>query len=191
MFKLLVFITHQVEREVPIGALASHLQAAPVVQQNAIAFINALLLKADPIKRRALASTLTTRQVRSVIQNHILQTGVAEGAEMAHQLYVLQTLMLGQLEQRMVTKMDPQDQDGHDKIKELRRIAFDSEGAGGARGPGGFTRDYKKLGFKNDINPALDFTETPPGLLALDCMVYFARNHSDNYTKLVLENSCR
>lgn len=78
-----------------------------------------------------------------------------------------------------------------DKIKELRRIAFDGEGAGSMRGPGGFTRDYKKLGFRNDINPALDFTETPPGLLALDCMVYFARNHQDNYTKLVLENSCR
>lgn len=74
----------------------------------------------------------------------------------------------------------------------------------------GLTRDYKKLGFKNDINPALDFTETPPGrcevfgvalqtfvinsivgLLALDCMVYFARNHAENYTKVVLENSCR
>lgn len=82
------------------------------------------------------------------------------------------------------------DQDGHDKIKELRRIAFDSEGAG-QRNAQGFTRDYKKLGFKNDINPALDFTETPPGLLALDCMVYFARNHTESYTKLVLENSCR
>lgn len=84
-----------------------------------------------------------------------------------------------------------QDQDGHEKIKELRRIAFDGEGAGGTRGPSSFTRDYKKLAFRNDINPALDFTETPPGLLALDCMIYFARNHSDNYTKLVLENSCR
>lgn len=73
----------------------------------------------------------------------------------------------------------------------MRRIAFDNEGACNIRGPGGFTRDYKKLGFKNDINPALDFTETPPGLLALDCMIYFARNHPENYTKLVLENSCR
>ncbi|XP_074028715.1 engulfment and cell motility Ced-12 isoform X2 [Leptinotarsa decemlineata] len=181
----------QVEREVPIGSLVVHLQAAPVVQQNAVALINALLSRADSIKRRTLVATLTSKQVRTMIQNNILQTGAAKGAEMAHQLYVLQTLMLGLLEQRMMTKMDPQDQDGHDKIKELRRIAFDNEGAGSTRGPGGFTRDYKKLGFKNDINPALDFTETPPGLLALDCMIYFARNHPENYTKLVLENSCR
>ncbi|XP_045463247.1 engulfment and cell motility protein 1 [Harmonia axyridis] len=181
----------QVEKEIPIGSLVEHLQATPVVQQNAVALINALFLKADMLKRRSLAATLSTKQFRMCIQHNILQTGAAEGAEMAHQLYVLQTLMLGLLEQRMMTKMDPQDQDGHDKIKELRRIAFDSEGAGGTRGPGGFTRDYKKLGFKNDINPALDFTETPPGLLALDCMIYFARNHPESYTKLVLENSCR
>ncbi|KAF5294596.1 hypothetical protein FQA39_LY13355 [Lamprigera yunnana] len=181
----------QVEREVPITSLINHLQATPVVQQNSVALINALLLKADIVKRRGLASTLASKQVRTTIQNYILQTGAAEGAEMAHQLYVLQTLSLGLLEQRMMTKMDPQDQDGHDKIKELRRIAFDGEVTSGTRGPSGFTRDYKKLGFKNDINPALDFIETPPGLLALDCMIYFARTYSDSYTKLVLENSCR
>ncbi|KAI4472071.1 engulfment and cell motility [Holotrichia oblita] len=181
----------QVEREVPVGSLIIHLQSYSVVQQNAVALINALLLKADTVKRRNVAATLASKQVRQVIQNSIIQAGVAEGAEMAHQLYVLQALTLGLLEQRKMTKIDPQDQDGLDKIKELRRIAFDGEGAGSMRGPGGFTRDYKKLGFRNDINPALDFTETPPGLLALDCMVYFARNHQDNYTKLVLENSCR
>lgn len=92
----------------PIGSLVGHLQAAPVVQQNAVALINALLSRADPTKRKALAATLTSKQVRTVIQNNILQTGAASGAEMAHQLYVLQTLMLGLLEQRMMTKMDPQ-----------------------------------------------------------------------------------
>ncbi|XP_076272971.1 engulfment and cell motility Ced-12 [Rhynchophorus ferrugineus] len=181
----------QVEREIPIGSLLVHLQSTSVVQQNAVALINALLHRADLAKRRSLAQTLTSKQFRTVIQNHILQTGASSGAEMAHQLYVLQTLMFGLLEQRMLTKMDQQDQDGHDKIKELRRIAFDSEGAGSLRATQAHTRDYKKLGFKNDINPALDFTETPPGLLALDCMIYFARNHSESYTKLVLENSCR
>lgn len=79
-----------------------------MVQQNAIALINALLQKADPVKRRNLASTLTTKQVRIAIQNNILQPGGLHGAEMAHQLYVLQTLTLGLLEQRMMTKMDPQ-----------------------------------------------------------------------------------
>lgn len=98
----------QVEHEVPVTALITHLHAAPVVQQNAVALINALLLKADLVKRRSVAATLVSKQVRIAIQNNILQTGAAEGAEMAHQLYVLQTLTLGLLEQRMMTKMDPQ-----------------------------------------------------------------------------------
>lgn len=47
---------------------------------------------------------------------------------MAHQLYVLQQLLLNQYEERMNTSMDPSDQDATDKIKELRRIAFESDG---------------------------------------------------------------
>nr|CAD7194337.1 unnamed protein product [Timema douglasi] len=175
-----------VEKEVTFPNLVMHLQSHnPVIQLNAIALINALFLKADIVKRKAVSATLCSKQVRNV------------GAEMAHQLYVLQNLMLALLEQRMNLKMDPQDQDAHDKIKELRRIAFDTDGSGfggevtARRQLGGFAKDYKKLGFKYDINPALDFTETPPGMLALDCMVYFARNHTESYTKVVLENSCR
>lgn len=89
-----------------------------------------------------------------------------------------------------------QDLDAHDKIKELRRIAFDSDGSGATdggtrRSHGGFAKDYKKLGFKCDINPALDFTETPPGMLALDCMIYFARSHTESYTKVRLTTILR
>lgn len=47
---------------------------------------------------------------------------------MAHQLYVLQQQLLSQYEERMNTSMDVNDQDATDKIKELRRIAFESDG---------------------------------------------------------------
>lgn len=206
----------QVDKELTFPNLVMYVQnLSPQIQQNAIALINALFLKADLPKRRAVAATLQSKQLRLVFLTNVIQsTGQVRekyiagttiiqlnddylqvGSEMAHQLYVLQTLMLGLLEQRMMLKMDPQDQDAHDKIKELRRIAFDTEGSVSgdvtARKQGLFAKDYKKLGFKYDINPALDFTETPPGMLALDCMVYFARNHTESYTKVVLENSCR
>ncbi|KAG8037581.1 hypothetical protein G9C98_005791 [Cotesia typhae] len=186
-----------VEKEVTFPNLVMHLQSmSPQIQQNTIALINALFLKADLIKRRAVAATLQSKQVRNVFLTNVIQSTGQVGTEMAHQLYVLQTLVLSLLEQRMMTKMDPQDQDAHDKIKELRRIAFDTEGnvSSGdvaARKQGLFAKDYKKLGFKYDINPALDFNGTPPGMLALDCMIYFARNHTESYTKVVLEHSCR
>lgn len=185
------------EKELTFPSLVVHLQSSnPVTQQNAIALINALFVKADHIKRKSISATLNSQKVRNVILSNIQAASGQVGTEMAHQLYVLQTLQLALLEQRMNTKMDLQDQDAHEKIKELRRIAFDMDNTSAsgdttARRQVGFAKDYKKLGFKCDINPALDFAETPPGMLALDCMIYFARNHVESYTKVVLENSCR
>lgn len=98
-----------VEKEVTVPNLVMHLQSPSVVtQQNAIALINALFIKAETNKRKAIAATLTSKQVRNVILTNIIQSSAQVGAEMAHQLYVLQTLTLGLLETRMNTKMDPQ-----------------------------------------------------------------------------------
>ncbi|XP_035208174.1 engulfment and cell motility protein 1-like [Stegodyphus dumicola] len=182
-----------VEQEVTLPYLIVHLQSPiPEIQQNAIALINALFLKADINKRKAVAATLTSKQIRNVIMVHIIQKQHV-GAEMAHQLYVLQTLLFNLLEEKMKRKLDPQDPEAREKILELRRIAFDTDAeiVNSAGRKGGYSKDYKKLGFKNHVNPAEDFTEIPPGMLALDNMIYFARNHTENYTKVVLENSCR
>lgn len=109
----------QVEKEVGFPNLVLRLENQnPIIQQNALSLINALFLKADPAKRKIIASTLCSKQVRNVILRNIIQTLTGEvGSEMAHQLYVMQTLCFGLLEERMKTKMDPQDQDAHEKIK--------------------------------------------------------------------------
>ncbi|CAG2203774.1 CED12 [Mytilus edulis] len=45
---------------------------------------------------------------------------------------------------------------------------------------------------QDSSHPAQDFVRhTPPGILALDNVHYFAQNQSENYIKVVLENSCR
>uniref|UniRef100_A0A8B9ZT98 Engulfment and cell motility 1 n=1 Tax=Anas zonorhyncha TaxID=75864 RepID=A0A8B9ZT98_9AVES len=128
---------------------------------------------------------------------HVIRAQRAINNEMAHQLYVLQVLTFNLLEDRMMTKMDPQDQAQRDIIFELRRIAFDAESepnnSSGSieKRKSMYTRDYKKLGFINHVNPAMDFTQTPPGMLALDNMLYFAKHHQDAYIRIVLENSSR
>ncbi|XP_058823162.1 engulfment and cell motility protein 1 [Topomyia yanbarensis] len=186
-----------VEKDVTLEVLLKLLQDSPstVIQQNTIALINALFLKADDGKRKTIAATFSSKQYRSII-NSVITANM--GAEISHQLYVLQTLTLGLLDQRMKTPIDVQDQDAQEKIKELRRIAFEADGiepipevTARRQHGGSYSVHYKKLGFKCDINPAQDFLETPPGVLALDCMVYFARNYTQNYTKVVHENSCR
>lgn len=68
----------------------------------------------------------------------------------------------------------------------MRKIEFQLDGisVGDAyrRQINPFVKDCNKSSTNDDIG--LDFMETPPGMLALDCMVYFARNHVDAYTKV-------
>ncbi|XP_077347777.1 engulfment and cell motility protein 1 isoform X1 [Lithobates pipiens] len=203
----------KVAQEITIGQLIPHLQGTDQeIQTYTIAVINALFLKAPDDKRQhyiedsidildfplsEMANILAQKQLRSIILTHVIRAQRTINNEMAHQLYVFQVLTFNLLEDRMMTKMDPQDQAQRDIIFELRRIAFDVEpdqntlGGSIEKRKSMYTRDYKKLGFTNNVNPALDFTHTPPGMLALDNMLYFAKHHQDAYIRIVLENSSR
>lgn len=180
-----------VERSVTFENLLKLLRdPSPIIQQNTIALINALFIRGDSAKKKVIATTFSTKQYRSVIFECVLNASL--GTEMTHQLSILQSLTLGMLEPRMNDRNV--DTDAQDKIKELRRVAFESEGADHGndtttRRQNNPSQHYKKLGFKCDINPAQDFMES--SLLALDCMVYFARNFPQLYSKVVHENSCR
>lgn len=180
-----------VEKSVTFENLLKLLRdSSAIIQQNTIALINALFIKADDAKRKIIATTFSNKQYRSVIFECVLNASM--GTEMTHQLSILQSLTLGMLEPRMNDRNV--DQDTQEKLKELRRIAFEGEGADhgndtSTRRQNNLLQHYKKLGFKCDINPAQDFMES--SLLALDCMVYFARNYAQLYTKVVHENSCR
>ncbi|XP_071092099.1 engulfment and cell motility protein 1-like [Haliotis cracherodii] len=169
-------------------------QAYPEVQKNAIALINALFMKADPDKRRKIADQLHSKSMRNMILSHVIRGMQQVGTEMAHQLYVLQVLLLNLHEDRKKTPANSHDQTVLRDIEELRRIAFDVDGdpnINTVRKSPSSAKDYRKLGFLNQGTPVEDFTKTPPGLLALDVMLYFARNHGENYVKVVLENSSR
>ncbi|XP_042318115.1 engulfment and cell motility protein 2 isoform X2 [Sceloporus undulatus] len=190
----------KVAEEITVGQLISYLQVSnQEIQTYAIALINALFLKAPEDKRQEMANAFAQKHLRSIILTHVIRGNRPIKTEMAHQLYVLQVLTFNLLEERMMTKMDPSDQAQRDIIFELRRIAFDAESESNSIIPGGgvekrkalYTKDYKMLGFTNHINPALDFTQTPPGMLALDNMLYLAKFHQDTYIRIVLENSSR
>ncbi|ETE60639.1 Engulfment and cell motility protein 1, partial [Ophiophagus hannah] len=127
----------KVAQEITIGQLIPHLQGADQeIQTYTIAVINALFFKAPDDRRQ-----------------YVIRAQRAINNEMAHQLYVLQVLTFNLLEDRMMTKMDPQDQAQRDIIFELRRIAFDVESEPNSNSgniekrKSMYTRDYKKLGF--------------------------------------------
>ena len=65
---------HCLDKEITFPSLVVHLQNAnPVTQQNAIALINALFLKADHTKRKSISATLNSQKVRNVILTNIIQ----------------------------------------------------------------------------------------------------------------------
>ncbi|XP_046690413.1 engulfment and cell motility protein 1 isoform X4 [Silurus meridionalis] len=186
----------KVAQEITIGQLMPHLQGTDQdIQTYTVAVINALFLKAPEDKRQEMAHILAQKQLRNIILTNVIRSPKPINDEMAHQLYMLQVLTFNLLEDRMMTKMDPQDQAQRDIIFELRRIAFDVECESNSgsieKRKSMYTRDYKKLGFINHVNPAVDFTQIPPGMLALDNMLYFAKQHQDSYIRIVLENSSR
>ncbi|XP_017678058.1 PREDICTED: engulfment and cell motility protein 2 [Lepidothrix coronata] len=163
-----------------------------------IAHLQDKLLNPLDLPITEMANAFAQKHLRSIILNHVIRGNRPIKTEMAHQLYVLQVLTFNLLEERMMTKMDPNDQAQRDIIFELRRIAFDAEsdsnnvpGSGTEKRKAMYTKDYKMLGFTNHINPAMDFTQTPPGMLALDNMLYLAKFHQDTYIRIVLENSSR
>ncbi|XP_051791921.1 engulfment and cell motility protein 1 isoform X5 [Erpetoichthys calabaricus] len=187
----------KVAQEITIGQLIPHIKGGEQdIQTYTIALINAIFLKAPEEKRQEMANILAQKSLRHEILTNVIRSNKTIKPEMSHQLYVLQVLTFNLLEDRMMTKMDPQDQAQRDIIFELRRIAFDVESEPNNSGSiekrkSMYTRDYKKLGFINHVNPAVDFTQTPPGMLALDNMLYFAKHHQDAYIRIVLENSSR
>uniref|UniRef100_A0A9R1SM33 Engulfment and cell motility 1 (ced-12 homolog, C. elegans) n=2 Tax=Cyprinus carpio TaxID=7962 RepID=A0A9R1SM33_CYPCA len=178
------------------------------VLQRSLAILESMVLNSQDLYQK-VAQEITIGQLIPHLQGYgqlialsknlnfnVIRSNKPINDEMAHQLYVLQVLTFNLLEDRMMTKMDPQDQAQRDIIFELRRIAFDVECDSNNSGSiekrkSMYTRDYKKLGFINHVNPAVDFTQIPPGMLALDNMLYFARHHQDAYIRIVLENSSR
>ena len=50
--------------------------------------------------------------------------------------------------------------------------------------------DYTILGIQNGYDPKKDFEKLDNGRLALDLMLYFAKQNSEKYVKIILENSC-
>ena len=135
---------------------------------------------------------LSEKPSRSIILEHVVEgTGMTKDGEnrteLGHQVYIMQLQLLNQLQERLMTKIEPQDSLALNKIKELRSTAFETGSPSVGKNNTRFAQDYKKLGFSNEKDPTMDFAETPPGILALDCMHYFAVNHSEKFTKVWME----
>ncbi|KTG44819.1 hypothetical protein cypCar_00007117 [Cyprinus carpio] len=164
------------------------------LQTKAMALLMAMLLAGGEADRQELFEFLEKRNLRQYIHKNIIHSSSSVGDEMAHYLYVLQTVRLNHLEARMRTPLDSYNQEQRDMLHGLRQAAFEMESESGLsneRRRSLCAKEFKKLGFSNNSNPGLDLSRCPPGLLALDTMAYFASRYPDAYSRFVLENSSR
>ena len=198
-----VYHYYEIEGSLDVDNLVAHLHRSnSEVQQGTIALLNSLFMKAphdgeNRGGRQKISELLAQKHFRTVILNNVIRTPKNIESEMAHQLHVLQILMFNTLEEQMLTRFDLTSSQDVNKLLELSTIACDNTQQGIPAVKRAHTHttfnpvDYKKLGFVNYNNPNMDFMQTPPGILSLDAMVYFARNQQDNYIRLILENSSR
>ena len=162
-----------------------------LVTHNALAFINALILKS--INQRATLQDLSVNHFSRAIQEKILQQAKGEvDRDIAHQLSAYQSLVLNQVENRMRSPFQEGLREHEDALRQLPTLAFSEEYRSKASNYPIQEQHWKQLGFSSS-NPRLDFQETPPGVLALDCMVHLARTKHEVYTRLLfaqMDNPC-
>uniref|UniRef100_A0A672ZFA0 ELMO domain-containing protein n=1 Tax=Sphaeramia orbicularis TaxID=375764 RepID=A0A672ZFA0_9TELE len=183
----------QVKHEVTMERLIAHLQVTnQQIQTKAMALLMALLQTAGDSDRQVLL--LSHFQKCHFLLRNIIHSSGSVQDEMAHYLYVLQSVTLNHLEPRMKTPLDCYSQEQRDILHGLRQAAFETESENSLsheRRRSLCAKEFKKLGFSNNSNPGQDLVRTPPGLLALDTMFYFAARYPDAYSRFVLENSSR
>ncbi|KAM4722037.1 engulfment and cell motility protein 3 [Rhinophrynus dorsalis] len=186
-----------VRQEVTLDRLLVLLQLKnQEMQIKVMALLVALLQRVGDKEREEMLEYLWNKSMRQFIHKHIIHGWPVLGDEMSHYLYVLQCLSLGLLEPRMRSCMDPNDAEQRQHLQALRLTAFPSEGEEGGhwtseRRRSLCAKEFRKLGFHNSGSPWQDLCLAPPGLLALDNMVYFSTRWPSAYSRFVLENSSR
>ena len=163
------------------------------VQQYALALINTMLLKAK--NKQSFFKELQEKRYGKLIQQHVYGKYINKSVprEIAHELYAYQTHSLNLVEPKMRQQFDRASSDHEQAIKMLPKRAFPDDYIDDRpRSPSAAEQHWKQLGFYN-TDPRLDFNEVPPGILALYCMIHFAKTKHDAFTHLLFspsDNQC-
>lgn len=109
---------HTMMTQIDVPDLIQHLwnRENPIIQEKALGLINALAQGPDSLK---ILGSMASKQTRDTIQKNILCNDI--NPSMAHELYVYQSLILGLLEDRLTSMIDPSGTDAK-YILELNSI---------------------------------------------------------------------
>lgn len=161
-----------------------------MVQQNLLALVNGMLLTGKNVQ--AMLQQLREQRYGRKIQSEVLEKKSGSSVlsrELSHQLYVFQQLLLNQYEDSM-NKPFTKGLTEHEQALLYLQQTIPEEFSSG-RPPSTLTpmndQIWRQLGFSGQ-NPYGDLAEVPPGILALNFMIYFARSKRDTFVRLLLSN---
>ena len=158
------------------------------VKFSTLAFINAMISKAA--HQEAVLNELRDKRFNHLLNDHILNTyqGMVP-QEIAHELYVYQSHVMNLAERHMKTRFVSGDPIMEDELRTLPVQAFPDEYGRSSKVPDTF---WRQLGFTSG-DPRAELSETPPGVLALHCMIYLAKTKHDVFNQLLFghtDNQC-
>ncbi|KJE91200.1 engulfment and cell motility protein 2 [Capsaspora owczarzaki ATCC 30864] len=157
------------------------------IQSNTISLFNTLLLNAGSHQPEFLQKILSLN-IRKALLNVARKSGGVND-ELAHQLYVFQSVWFNSLAQRIQAVFNRSSSAHNDMLNELQARGADAEPSSplpsGARKP---NDSNARLGFDDETTRALS---SPYGLLALECMAYFSRKHTEIYQRIIIEQASR
>lgn len=175
---------HIVSNDISIGIPIPFLvKASEEVKYNTLAFINAMITK-SPNREKVMEELKVNNFNRNVLEyilNHF-QGNIPQ--TIAHELYVYQSHVLNLVDGRMKMRFVAGDPKMEEDVRILPMRAFPDEYSGNKQKAPVTEQHWKQLGFLRG-DPQDDFNQSPPGILALDCMVYFAKTKHDAFTKLL------
>ena len=159
------------------------------VKRTTLAFINAMIVTSP--KKEAVFQELYQfgRQLKDLVLGKYQLDMVPR--EIAQELYVYQCHLMNQYEGRMKQKFVAGNEQMEVDLHLLPAKLFPDEYSNRARPV--LEQHWKVLGFSKGNDSRQAFMETPPGVLALDCMIYLAKHKHDLFSRLVLlhtENQC-
>ena len=175
-----------VSEEVSIAAVMPFLDKHDNnVKCTTLAFINAMISKA-PEKEDVFPKLFQFgRQLKDSVLSKFQSETVPR--EIAQELYVYQCHLMNHCKSRMTQIFVIGDARMEEILHLLAERAFQDEYPNKSKTIS--DRHWRQLGFLKSSDPRQEFMETPPGMLALDCMVYLSKHKHDIFVQLVFAHS--
>ena len=180
-----------VSGEISIAAVVPFLDKQDTnVKCSTLAFINAMISKADA-KEKVIRNV---HQLGKAMRDSILSKfpSGAVPRDIAQELYIYQCHLMNQYESRMKQKFVAGDAHMEEDLHHLPARAFQDEYVNKSKVVVS-DEHWRQLGFLKWNDPRQQFMETPPGMLALDCMLHLAKHKHDTFAQFIFahtENQC-